>query len=145
MEGIKVGEIWRDIKGYENYYQVSNYGRIKSKERYSPCCYGKKRLLKEKIIYPGSDKNGYLKIMLSKEKYKKRFYIHELVAQAFLSNYDKGKVIHHIDYDNQNNYYKNLYVCTRKEHTTIHNLTDKLMRELINKNIIFDNGIYRTI
>lgn len=145
MEEIKVGEIWRDIKGYENYYQVSNYGRIKSKERYSPCCYGKKRLLKEKIIYPSPDKNGYLKIMLSKEKYKKRFYIHELVAQAFLSNYDKGKVIHHIDYDNQNNYYKNLYVCTRKEHTTIHNLTDKLMRELINKNIIFDNGIYRTI
>lgn len=43
----------------------------------------------------------------------------------------KDKVIHHIDYNNQNNYYKNLYICDRKEHTTIHNLTDTLIRELI--------------
>lgn len=129
--------------GYEDYYQISNYGRVKSKERYSSCCYGKQRLLKEKIIFPSADKNGYLRIMLSKEKHKKRFYIHELVAQAFLNNYEKDKIIHHIDYDKQNNYYKNLYVCTRKEHTTIHNLTDRLIRKLINKSIVFDNGVYK--
>ena len=136
----KYGKI---LSGYENYYQISNYGRIKSKERYSPCCYGKKRLLKEKIIFPSPDKNGYLRIMLSKEKHKKRFYIHELVAQTFLDNYEKGKIIHHIDYDNQNNYYKNLYICTRKEHTTMHNLTDRLIKKLINKNIVFENGEYK--
>lgn len=133
----------KTLNGYEDYYQISNYGRVKSKERYSSCCYGKQRLLKEKIIFPSADKNGYLRIMLSKEKHKKRFYIHELVAQAFLNNYEKGKIIHHIDYDNQNNYYKNLYVCTRKEHTTIHNLTDRLIRKLINKSIVFDNGVYK--
>ena len=142
---IKVGEEWKDIKGYENYYQISNYGRVKSKERYSPCCYNKMRLLKEKIIYPSADKNGYFRIMLSKENHKKRFYIHELVAQAFVSNYEKGKVVHHIDYDNQNNYCKNLYVCTRKEHRTMHNLTDRLIRKLMNKNIVFDNGVYKVI
>lgn len=81
--------------------------------------------------------------MLSKEKHKKRFYIHELVAQTFLDNYEKGKIIHHIDYDNQNNYYKNLYICTRKEHTTMHNLTDRLIKKLINKNIVFENGEYK--
>ena len=129
--------------GYEDYYQISNYGRVKSKERYSSCCYEKQRLLKEKIIFPSEDKNGYLRIMLSKEKNKKKFYIHELVAQAFLNNYEKGKIIHHIDYDKQNNYYKNLYICTRKEHTTIHNLTDRLIRKLINKSIVFDNGVYK--
>ena len=53
---IKVGEIWKDIEGYEGYYQISNYGRVKSKERVSPCCYGKTRLLKEKIIAPSKDK-----------------------------------------------------------------------------------------
>lgn len=83
--------------------------------------------------------------MLSKDKYKKRYYIHELVAQVFLENYDKNKIIHHIDYDKQNNYYKNLYVCTRKEHTTIHNLTDRLIKQLMNKHIIFDNGTYKVI
>lgn len=47
------------------------------------------------------------------------------------------------DYNNQNNYYKNLYICDRKEHTTIHNLTDTLIRELIrNGNVTFDGGKY---
>ena len=133
---IQVGELWKDIEGYENYYQISNYGRVKSKERISSCCYGKTRILKEKIIKPSKDKNGYLRIMLCKDKYKKRYYIHELVAQAFIPEYQKGKIIHHIDYDNQNNYYKNLFICTRKEHTTLHNNTDKLIRELIKKKII---------
>lgn len=143
MEEIKV-EVWKDIKGYENYYQISNYGRIKSKERTSNCCYGKKRMLKEKMIFPSKFRNGYLRIMLSKDKVKKRFYVHELVAQAFLDNYEKGKVVHHIDYNKENNYYKNLYVCTRKEHITIHNLADRLIKDLINNDIIFfDNGAYK--
>lgn len=140
---IEVGEIWKDIKDYEEYYQISNYGNVKSKERYSDCCYGKQRLLKEKNVYPSPDKNGYLRIMLSKEKSKKRFYIHELVAQAFLDNYCKGQIIHHIDYDNQNNYYKNLYICSRKEHTTLHNKTDRLIRELIKADKVrFKDGEY---
>ena len=53
---IEVGKIWKDIKGYEEYYQISNYGNVKSKERYSGCCYGKQRLLKEKNVYPLPDK-----------------------------------------------------------------------------------------
>lgn len=81
--------------------------------------------------------------MLSKGKNKKRFYIHELVAQAFLDNYSKGQIIHHIDYDNQNNYFKNLYVCTRKEHTILHNRTDRLIRKLMEKDKVkFKDGEY---
>lgn len=136
-------EVWKDIEDYEEYYQISNYGRIKSKERYSDCCYGKQRLIKEKIIVPTADKYGYLRIMLSKNGDKKRFKIHQLVAKAFLENYDEGKVIHHIDYNSQNNYFENLYVCTKKEHTTLHNKTDRLIRELIKQDLIeFKNGEY---
>lgn len=125
------------------YYEISNYGNVRSKERYSPCCYNKQRKLKEKIIFPSSDKNGYLRIMLCKDKNKKRYYIHELVASAFIENYKKGMIIHHIDYDNQNNYYKNLYVCSRSEHITIHNKTDRLIREFMkNKQLFFENGEY---
>lgn len=81
--------------------------------------------------------------MLSKDKNKKRFYIHDLVAQAFLNDYNKEKIIHHIDYDNQNNYFKNFYICTRKEHTELHNKTDRLIRELIKKNLVkFIDGKY---
>ena len=142
---LEVGmyEEFRDIEGYEEYYQISNYGRIKSKQRFSNCCYGKQRLLKEKIIVPTPDKKGYLRIMLCKNGNKKRFYIHELVAKTFLDNYDETKIIHHIDYDNQNNNYKNLYICSRSEHTTLHNKTDKLIRKLIENNKIeFKDGEY---
>ena len=135
-------EVWKDIIDYPN-YQISNYGRIKSKQRFSNCCYGKQRLLKEKIIVPTPDKKGYLRIMLCKNGNKKRFYIHELVAKTFLDNYDETKIIHHIDYDNQNNNYKNLYICSRSEHTTLHNKTDKLIRKLIENNKIeFKDGEY---
>lgn len=142
---LEVGmyEEFRDIEGYEEYYQISNYGRIKSKQRFSNCCYGKQRLLKEKIIIPTPDKKGYLRIILCKNGNKKRFYIHELVAKTFLDNYDETKIIHHIDYDNQNNNYKNLYICSRSEHTTLHNKTDKLIRKLIENNKIeFKDGEY---
>ena len=142
---LEVGmyEEFRDIEGYEEYYQISNYGRIKSKQRFSNCCYGKQRLLKEEIIVPTPDKKGYLRIMLCKNGNKKRFYIHELVAKTFLDNYDETKIIHHIDYDNQNNNYKNLYICSRSEHTTLHNKTDKLIRKLIENNKIeFKDGEY---
>lgn len=108
-------EIWKDIKGYESYYQVSNLGRIKSKERYSSCCYGKQRLLKEKNIVPTPDKNGYLRIMLSKDKDKKRFYIHELVAQAFLDNSNNHPCVNHIDSNRTNNEVENLEFCTHKQ------------------------------
>ena len=142
---LEVGmyEEFKDIVGYEDYYEISNYGTVRSKQRYSDCCYGKQRVLKEKIIVPTPNKNGYLRIMLSKNKNKKRFYIHELVAQAFSSNYSKGKVVHHIDYDKQNNYVGNLYVCSRKEHITLHNKSYKLIKELIEKGIVkFDGGKY---
>ena len=145
MNKLEVGmyEEFRDIEGYEEYYQISNYGRIKSKQRFSNCCYGKQRLLKEKIIVPTPDRKGYLRIMLCKNGNKKNFYIHELVAKTFLDNYDETKIIHHIDYDNQNNNYKNLYICSRSEHTTLHNKTDKLIRKLIENNKIeFKDGEY---
>ena len=81
--------------------------------------------------------------MLSKYQSKKRFYIHDLVAQTFISNYNTEKIIHHIDYDNQNNYVGNLYLCTRKEHTELHNKTDRLIRELVKRNIVkFKDGKY---
>ena len=145
MNKLEVGmyEEFTDLVGYEGYYEISNFGTVRSKERYSGCCYGKQRLLKEKIIVPTPDKNGYLRIMLSKDKNKKRFYIHDLVAQAFLNDYSKEKVIHHIDYNNQNNHFNNLYMCTRSEHIKLHNKTDRLIRELIEKGIVkFDGGKY---
>lgn len=76
-------EIWKDIKGFEGLYKVSNYGRIKS--------LAKKKgwhFVKEKILKLSEDKDGYLRIMLSKKSKAKLFRVHRLVAETFLDKKD---------------------------------------------------------
>ena len=110
-------EIWKDIKFKENgveydftgLYQVSNYGNIKSLIDSN----GDKR---EKILKPEKTKNGYLRIELHKNKKKKRFYIHRLVAFMFIKNNDTehNTEVNHIDENKENNSVNNLEFCTRK-------------------------------
>lgn len=97
-----VNEIWKDIKGYENLYQVSNFGNVKS-------FYNKSHLLKLK-----PDKYGYISVTLVKEKKKKRKRVHRLVAEAFIENTNNYLVINHIDGNKQNNNVNNLEWCTQK-------------------------------
>ena len=96
-------EEWKDIKGYEGIYQISNKGRVKSLH------YGK-----EKILSGTPIKGGYLFINLSKNGKTKPFYIHRLVAQAFLPNPDNLPDVNHKDEDKTNNYVENLEWCSRK-------------------------------
>ncbi|HIT38246.1 MAG TPA: HNH endonuclease [Candidatus Onthousia faecipullorum] len=109
-------EIWKDIKGYENYYQVSNYGRIKSKARIRK---GKQKqfyLTKEKILCAHvNKKRGYVQILLTKEGKQKLYLCHRLVAETFIPNPNNYSEINHIDGNKQNNYVKNLEWCTHSE------------------------------
>lgn len=90
-------EIWQDIKGYENLYQISNFGRVKS--------------LKRNIIRKqGYDKDKYPKIELYNKNHK-TFHIHTLVANAFISNQFNLPQINHIDGNKQNNCASNLEWC----------------------------------
>jgi hypothetical protein len=101
------GEIWKDIQGYDGYYQVSNFGRIKSLSRYVFNGMGN-YLKKEKIIKSILSNHGYLVVTLYIENVAKQFLVHRLVASAFVENlFNKEKVIH-IDYVKKNNNSKNL-------------------------------------
>lgn len=103
-------ENWKDIKGYEGLYQVSNLGRIKSLEFRNH----KYNFQKEKILKP--NKSGtckYLAITLSKNKKRKRYLIHRLVAETFISNPYNFAQINHKDENKQNNCENNLEWCTR--------------------------------
>ena len=95
-------EIWKDIKGFEGKYQVSNLGRVKSFAK-SDVNYLKGKLMK----------NGYILFNLSVSKgvisYKKG---HRLVAEHFIPNPDNLPVVNHIDGDKQNNILSNLEWCT---------------------------------
>lgn len=92
-------EIWKNIKRYENLYKVSNWGRVKSARN--------NILLKLHI-----QKNGYLRVSLSKNGKIKYYNIHRLVAEAFIPNPNNYPIINHIDGNKKNNNVKNLEFCT---------------------------------
>lgn len=103
-------EIWKPIEGYENLYQISNLGRVKS----LPKPYKNNAISKEKILNPRINDNGYCVVELYKERKRKVYRIHKLVIQNFIGNNDKLDV-NHLDGNKQNNRLDNLEYCTRKE------------------------------
>ena len=101
-------EEFRDIKGYEGIYQVSNLGRVKSLKRL--------RVPKERFLKVNTDGNGYLKVNLSFNGKVKNAVIHKLVAIAFLDHNPNGMitVIDHIDNNKLNNRLENLQLVTQR-------------------------------
>ena len=112
---MEIKEEWRDVRGYEGLYQISNKGRIKSLERYVKNSRKGNRLIKEKVLNPTDNGHGYKIIGLRYKGKRKNHYIHRLVAEAFVDNPNNKNYINHIDYDRGNNNADNLEWCTQKE------------------------------
>lgn len=109
-------EVWKDIRGYEKYYQISNLGRVRSLDRIIKDEKNNRTFnIKGKIITPTDNGNGYLIIGLRKNGKRKNKYIHRLVAEAFLDKCDGQEYINHIDFNKKNNNISNLEWCTQKE------------------------------
>lgn len=108
-------EVWKDIKGYEKYYKVSNKGRIKSLTRKVNDFRGEntktvnERILKQQI------RNGYYVVQLRKKGIRKSYQVHRLVAESFIPNPNNKEIINHLDYNPKNNKVENLAWCTQKE------------------------------
>jgi hypothetical protein len=109
-------EIWKDIPEYEGLYQVSNYGKIISlpKEWYNNKGY--LCTTKQKIIKNTKRSNGYEGVALYKNKIKKYYLVHQLVAISFLNHKQNGHtyVIDHIDNNKLNNKINNLQIITQR-------------------------------
>lgn len=107
-----MNEIWKDIKSYEGYYQISNFGKVRSVGRYVNSSKGR-RFVSTKEILPFDNGKGYLLVCLRKYGKRKNYYVHRLVAQHFLNNWDDCLVVDHIDYNRKNNSVTNLRVITQ--------------------------------
>lgn len=95
-------ETWKDIEGYEGYYQVSSFGNIKN--------------IKTNYVIKLNDINsvGYYRVTLY-NPIKKRFFVHRLVAYHFCDGYKEDLIVNHKDGNKQNNNANNLEWVTRSE------------------------------
>ena len=108
---MSMEEIWKDIPGYENVYQVSNLGKVR---KIIP---GGFYMLKQSCSF------GYKQVSLQLNKYKERIGVHRLVALAFVDGYSEGFVVNHKDENRANNYASNLEWVTPQQnnlHNDIH-------------------------
>ena len=98
---ISAAEVWRDIPGYAGRYQVSDLGRVRSRERGT--------------LKPFICRNGYHIATLSRGGHRFRVGVHRLVALAFLPNLEDKPQVNHIDGNKSNNRPENLEWCTCSE------------------------------
>lgn len=108
-------ERWKDIKGYEGYYQISDMGRVKSIERIieSGQHYLTERKNKEIILKQSLSKCGYPQICLQKNGIKKTLTTHRLILNTFIG--DSDLECNHKDGNKQNNKLENLEWVTQSE------------------------------
>ena len=119
-------EIWLPVKGYEDCYQVSSIGRVKSLARYVKNTNKSYRKLPERILTLGKLNDGYLGVALHRNQVPKYVKVHRLVADAFIENPNNLPVVNHIDGNKQNNVVDNLEWCTvaqNNEHARLTGLT----------------------
>lgn len=101
-------EIWRDIQGFEGFYQVSNMGRVRSRDRLIVYSNGRHRHFKGQLIRPVKTNSGYWQIRMKKNERVTHEYVHRLVAKAFIPNPKGLPEINHKDENRLNNQVANL-------------------------------------
>jgi len=109
-------ETWKDIIGYEGWYQVSKSGNVKSLERIV-VDRKSRRIFKSKQLTQTKNTHGYLQVFLSKNGKIKTCRVHQLVAIAFIPNPDNLPEVNHKDGIKTNNDVSNLEWSTSSENT----------------------------
>lgn len=119
-------EVWKDIPGYEELYQISNKGQVKSLN------YNKTK--QHKILKQFKINSGYYKIRLLRGG--KTFFVHRLVAEVFLifDKENKNLDVDHINHDRGNNTVSNLQILSHREN----------VKKIINRKKVLPYGVYHS-
>lgn len=112
-------EEWKDIKGYESLYQVSNEGRVRS-------------IRNQKLMKPKTDKKGYKVIQFSVNGERRTFKVNRLVAQAFIENPNNLPCTNHKDCNPTNNRVENLEWCDYIYNNHYANRVEKASIKMVN-------------
>jgi hypothetical protein len=115
------GEIWKEIPGLKSYYFASNLGRVYSISRSFnfPMRNGENQIrttpgrILNQMLTPG----GYLRVQISVDGYKRKYYTHVLIADAFLEKLYGKILVNHIDGNKENNTIDNLERVTHRENS----------------------------
>lgn len=116
-------EQWRDIKGYEGLYQVSNTGRVRSVERTRQCRVNGGTIATMRVpakILKQWKRSSYLLVDLWKDSKRDVRSVHVLAYEAFVGPVEKGLMIHHKDHNKFNNNYNNLMMMSYDTHNKLH-------------------------
>ena len=105
-------EIWKPVYGYEGWYEVSNFGRVRSLDRTIVQRNGVAITAKGQLMWQRKRKDNYFEVKLGKRNNRKAFLVHRLVAIAFIPNPNNFKYVNHIDENRGNNCVWNLEWCT---------------------------------
>lgn len=145
-------EIWKDVEEFDFLYQISNMGRLKSKERkvnskIQKCGY---RIISEKIKLAQDNGNGYKQYYIQINKIRRLQYVHRLVANYFIPNLENKKQVNHKNGIKSDNRVGNLEWCTQSENTA-HAVKNKLMKsgedsvhsKLTKQNVLCIRRLYR--
>ena len=136
-----MNELWRNIDGYKEMYQVSSLGNVRSYKYGYP-----------KVLIGRTNSQGYKYVNLSLSGKLKSFTVHRLVAKAFIKNRGGLAVVNHKDANKLNNHYSNLEWCSvqyNSNHAKVNNLyssredngNSKLTeQDVINIRLKYSNG-----
>lgn len=112
------GEEWRDVVGYEGYYQVSNLGRVRSLDRIVKNSRGYEYVHRGKVLSPSNGAGNYLYVAFTincKTTFKK---VHRLVAETFMPSENHSFDVHHINGNKYDNRLENLMFISKSEHAS---------------------------